>query len=174
MTAAVVVDKGQLESDAPVIDYLPEFRLYDDYATPHATPRDLLSHRAGLPGHYAMASGSWPNDRHSVLKGLRYLEPTAGFREKYQYGNLMCAVIGEQVERISGVGWEDYVTRHVFDPLGMKSTAVGGSLENAGGHGLVADPSAARRVGSPSERARRSHTPSPGRGARSASPRART
>ena len=52
MTSAalgMLVDEGKLRWDDRVIDHLPEFRLYDPYATRELTVRDLLLHRSGLP-----------------------------------------------------------------------------------------------------------------------------
>lgn len=46
-----LVRQGKLEWDKPVRDYLPDFRVGDDYTTLHATPRDLVTHRIGLPRH---------------------------------------------------------------------------------------------------------------------------
>ena len=48
---ALLVEEGKLEWDKPVIDYLPDFRLYDDYATTHLRVRDLVTHQSGLPRH---------------------------------------------------------------------------------------------------------------------------
>ncbi len=45
---AMLVDAGKLRWDDRVIDYLPQFQLYDAYVTREFTIRDLLSHRSGL------------------------------------------------------------------------------------------------------------------------------
>ena len=50
-TVCLLAQDGRLDLDAPVHDTWPTFRLADDYATLHVTPRDLLSHRTGLPRH---------------------------------------------------------------------------------------------------------------------------
>ena len=47
---AMLVDEGKLKWDDRVIDYIPDFQLYDPYATRETTVRDLLTHRTGLPG----------------------------------------------------------------------------------------------------------------------------
>ena len=46
-----MVDEGLVEWDAPLRNYLPEFRLSDPMATQLITPRDLVTHRSGLPRH---------------------------------------------------------------------------------------------------------------------------
>ena len=48
---ATLVRDGKLAWDKPVRDYLPDFKLYNDYATLNVTPRDLVTHRTGLPRH---------------------------------------------------------------------------------------------------------------------------
>ncbi len=47
---AILVDEGKLSWDDPVKQHIPEFQLSDPYATEKTTIRDLLTHRAGLPG----------------------------------------------------------------------------------------------------------------------------
>ena len=46
-----LVDEGKLDWDAPVRNYIPEFRMHDRVATELMTPRDLVTHRSGLPRH---------------------------------------------------------------------------------------------------------------------------
>ncbi len=48
---AIAVDDGKLDWDKPVREYLPWFQMYDPIATNLITPRDLASHRSGLPAH---------------------------------------------------------------------------------------------------------------------------
>lgn len=44
----ILVDDGKLKWDDKVIDYIPEFRLYNPYVTEEFTITDLLTHRSGL------------------------------------------------------------------------------------------------------------------------------
>src|SRR6476659_9670954 len=46
-----LVRQGKLDWDKPVREYLPDFRMNNEYATSHLTPRDLVTHRSGLPRH---------------------------------------------------------------------------------------------------------------------------
>ncbi|NIM49338.1 MAG: serine hydrolase, partial [Gemmatimonadales bacterium] len=52
MAVGMLVDDGKLDLDEPLVDRIPGFRLHDDYATMHASIRDLLSHRTGIPSHF--------------------------------------------------------------------------------------------------------------------------
>lgn len=123
-TAASVmqlVDEKKLDLDKPIINYLPDFKLYDDYATQHITTRDLLCHRSGLPRHDLAWYGS-DASREVLYNRLRYLEPTAELRETWQYQNLMYMTAGYLVGQINDESWEATVKRSIFEPLGMKAT----------------------------------------------------
>src|SRR5258706_10716220 len=75
----VLVDEGKLDWDKPVREYLPEFKMFDPFASEHMTPRDLVTHRSGLPRHDMM----WYNSAHTrqeMVERLRYLEPSKDFR----------------------------------------------------------------------------------------------
>jgi CubicO group peptidase (beta-lactamase class C family) len=117
----MLVDDGKLDLDTPLIEYLPDFRLYDDYATLHTTTRDLLCHRTGLPGYdvlWILSNGS----RDEYYHRLRFLKPTSGFREKFQYSNFMYMVAGILVGRLSGGSWEEFIADRIFKPLDMKNS----------------------------------------------------
>ena len=45
---ALLADEGKLDWEDKVIDYLPDFRMYDAWVTREFTIRDLLTHRSGL------------------------------------------------------------------------------------------------------------------------------
>ncbi|MFK7948391.1 MAG: serine hydrolase [Saprospiraceae bacterium] len=123
-TAAAVmqlVDEKKIDLDEPIITYLPDFKLYDNYATNHITARDLLSHRSGLPRHDFAWYGS-DASRTELYNRLRYLEPTAELRETWQYQNLMYMTAGYLVGQIEGESWEESLQRKILNPLEMTST----------------------------------------------------
>src|SRR6188768_1801102 len=105
-TLAILIDEGKLKWDDKVIDYIPEFRMYNSDVTEEFTIRDLLTHRSGL----GLGAGDlmfWPDSSDFTIKdiihNLRYLKPVSGFRTKYDYDNLMYIVAGEVVKRVSGM-----------------------------------------------------------------------
>lgn len=114
----LLVDSGDMAWDTPVRHYLPEFDLWDTYAARRITPRDLLCHRSGLPRHDAMWYRS-PLSRAELVARLKYLEPTAELRTRWQYQNLMYTTAGYLIERITGETWESFVESRIFAPLGM-------------------------------------------------------
>lgn len=122
----ILVDEKKLEWDDKVIDYIPEFRLYNTYVTEEITIRDLLSHRCGL-GLGAGDLMTFPalNDftKKDIIHNIRYLKPVSGFRAKYDYDNLMFIVAGEVVARVSKMTWEDFVETRIMKPLDMTGSA---------------------------------------------------
>ncbi|MEM6769060.1 MAG: serine hydrolase [Bacteroidota bacterium] len=118
---ALLVDEGKLEWDKPVREYMPDFRMYDDFATEEMTAVDLLTHQSGLPRHDLLWYLNGELTREDLYQRLRYLEPTKSFRSAWQYQNLMYMTAGILTERISGMSWEEYTRKNIFEPLGMTS-----------------------------------------------------
>lgn len=120
----MLVDQGKLAWDTPVKHYLPDFALFDQYATEKMTPRDLVSHRSGLPRHDLLWYGR-KFTRSELFDRLRYLEPNVSLREKWQYQNLMFVTAGILIERLASKRWEDLVREEIFSPLGMSHSLPG-------------------------------------------------
>jgi CubicO group peptidase (beta-lactamase class C family) len=114
-----LVDDGKLEWDKPVRTYIPWFRLYDQEAGERLTPRDLVTHRSGLPRHDAVWYNNLTATREDLVRRLAFLQPSADLRQKWQYNNLMFLTAGYLLETLTGRTWEDAVRALVFKPLGM-------------------------------------------------------
>lgn len=120
-TMGILVDEGKLEWDKPVRAYLPSFELSEPVASERVTPRDLITHRTGLPRHDHVWIRS-PLSRQEMFDRLRYLEFNRDLRQVYQYNNLMVMTAGYLVGTIAGSSWEDFARRRILDPLGMTET----------------------------------------------------
>jgi CubicO group peptidase (beta-lactamase class C family) len=121
LTAMMSVDEGKLSLDDSPKKYLPYFKLQDPEADAKITVRDLMTHSSGLNRtDLAWASGAFT--REEVIKIAGLAKPTAKFREKFLYQNVMYGAAGEVVAKVQNESWEKFVTRRVFKPLGMKST----------------------------------------------------
>jgi CubicO group peptidase (beta-lactamase class C family) len=128
-TAAAVgclVADGALGWDDRVIDHLPWFRLSDSWITRELTVRDLLCHRSGL----ATFAGDllWYGtdyDEDEVFRRAAKLPITKRFRSEFGYQNILYAVAGRVVEKVSGKGFGAFLAERFFHPLGMDGTALG-------------------------------------------------
>ena len=133
---ALLVEEGRIEWDAPVIRYLPWFRLADPYVTREITVRDLLVHRSGL----SLGAGDllwWPAstyNRHEIARRLQYLPLATSFRSHYAYDNVLYLVAGEVIEAVTGQSWEDFVTARILRRIGMTGSTVRHSDAEAGGN----------------------------------------
>ena len=117
----ILVDEGKLDWDKAVQEYIPAFKLKDEFASERMTPRDLVCHRSGLPRHDAM----WYNSsasRKELFERLQYLEPSKDFRALFQYQNLMFMTAGYLVGQIEGSTWEEFVQKRLLQPLAMEDS----------------------------------------------------
>lgn len=118
MCLGMLSDEGKLDWKKPVVEYMPDFKLYDEFASKEMTARDLVIHNSGLPRHDFLWYGS-SLSRQEMYQRLQYLEPSESFRTTFQYQNLMYMTAGILVEKLSGKTWEAFVKEHIFQPLGM-------------------------------------------------------
>lgn len=117
----ILQKEGKLDIDKPVHQYLPELEFHSNDLTNHVTIRDMMTHRTGLPRHdYSWYGSTVPRD--SLLFRIRYLEPSAALREKWQYNNFMFLAQGVVAEKLYGKKWEDIVREKIFQPLDMKNS----------------------------------------------------
>lgn len=140
MTAAVLarlVDQGKLAWDDPVVKYLPDFRMREDWVTREMQVRDLLIHNSGLPG----AAGDlmlWPEPnlftRADVIKAMAHLKPSYSFRTRYAYSNVQYIVAGEVAAAAGGAPYDVLVRQEIFKPLGMHRCQVGSWQRDAVGN----------------------------------------
>lgn len=121
LSVLISADDGKLSLDDSPKKYLPYFKMYDTEADSKITIRDLLSHNSGLNRtDLAFAVGTL--NREEVIRVAGLAQPTAKFREKFQYQNAMYTVAGEVAGKAEGTTWEKLVQKRIFKPLGMKSS----------------------------------------------------
>jgi CubicO group peptidase (beta-lactamase class C family) len=126
MALGILVDEGKIKWQDKVVDYIPEFRMYDPYVTANFTIVDLLTHRSGLglgAGDLMFFPAGSDFTIKDVMKSFQYQKPTSAFRTKYDYDNLLYMVAGELVGRVSGMNWATYVETKIMKPLGMTHSA---------------------------------------------------
>jgi len=119
---ARLADEGKMSWDQPVRTYIPWFKLSDQVITERITPRDLVTHRSGLPRHDLLWYNNYQATREELVRRLAYLQFTADLREKFQYNNLMFLTAGYLLEVLTGKTWEEAIRELVLNPLEMKRT----------------------------------------------------
>lgn len=149
-TTAVMMlfEQGQLDLDAPVTRYLPEFAAAcaddpDAGWRARVTVRMLLLHDSGLPAHrefFKDVRGAKPGakaqGKSAMLIGGRkphassdsilarvLAEPLV--REpgtQIEYSDLGFILLGEIIERLTGESLDEFARKNIFAPLGMNSS----------------------------------------------------
>jgi CubicO group peptidase (beta-lactamase class C family) len=105
-----------------------EARRYLDYLPYEGiTLRQIASHSAGLPNpvlgnffiHWQEKHAAF--DRDALIRGVVERNPKLRFPpgQRASYSNLGFALLGQVIERVSGMPYEQYVQTNVFEPLGL-------------------------------------------------------
>tara|TARA_R110002050_G_scaffold56512_3_gene127158 strand:- start:119582 stop:121246 length:1665 start_codon:yes stop_codon:yes gene_type:complete len=138
---AILVEQGKMNWEDRVIDYIPEFKMYNDYVTNNFNIQDLLTHRSGLglgAGDLMIFPDGSDFTIDDVLTSFQYFQPTSAFRTKFDYDNLLYLVAGELTARASGKTWETVVTEEILKPLQMNNSYA--SFRDAFKNGKIAMP----------------------------------
>jgi CubicO group peptidase (beta-lactamase class C family) len=130
----MLVDEGKVNVDDPVEKYLPEFRgqmLAVEQDGEHVllkkpvhpiTVKNILSHTSGLP---FMSRVEHQIDTLPLRQAvMSYALSPLKFQpdSKYEYSNAGINTAGRIVEVVSGMSYEQFMQKRLFDPLGMKDT----------------------------------------------------
>ncbi|HDY89570.1 MAG TPA: class A beta-lactamase-related serine hydrolase [bacterium] len=122
----ILIEKGAISLDDPVDKYLGSAHItaYEGEAR-NATIRRILSHTSGLPTHYHFyyedEDYPVPQMEEAVRRyGILVTEPG----EVYNYSNMGYGILDYIITTVSGTQYADFLQSEVFEPLGMKRTAV--------------------------------------------------
>lgn len=116
------VGKSRITWDTPIQQYLPWFRLNDEWVSKHVTLGDLYSHRSGLPDHAGDELEDLGYSRQEVLERLHEL-PLQPFRASYAYTNFGLTAAAEAVAAAAGMDWAALSEAVLYRPLGMTGTS---------------------------------------------------
>lgn len=124
LAARQLINKGALNENAPVEQYLPDFRSNYRGSRISITVGQLIHHLSGI----SKIDGGKPyifNAKYSLAEVagksmLHQLDNIPG--EVYEYSNMNYILLGRIIEVVSGIPYEKYVRENILDPLGMDST----------------------------------------------------
>jgi CubicO group peptidase (beta-lactamase class C family)/D-alanyl-D-alanine dipeptidase len=119
-----LVERGEVDLDAPVERYIPTFRPANSTGKP-ITLRQLMSHRSGLQREPAV--GNYFEDTEPTLAAtvasLNGRELVYAPETRTKYSNAGIAVVGYVLESLKGEPFAQYLPRSVLVPLGIEASA---------------------------------------------------
>lgn len=139
LAAMILWEEGKLQLDDPISLYLPEFanqRVFLDPSAPDMnqtrerqgdiTVADLMRHTSGLGSRSSaiyvaeqvrLRSITLEQMTHNAARVPLFEDPGTEFR----YG-LSATILGRLVEVVSGMPFDEFLQKRVFDPMGMTDT----------------------------------------------------
>ncbi|UFS70247.1 beta-lactamase family protein [Geomonas sp. RF6] len=118
----ILVDRGVIELDAPVVRYLPDFRMADGESYRDITVRMLLNHSSGLHGtHFRNILTIVPVFGYAA----HFQDALAAERLKHPPGEMAvyCSdgftLIELVVAAVTGQAYTQFVQKEILEPLGM-------------------------------------------------------
>jgi CubicO group peptidase (beta-lactamase class C family) len=125
MAALNLRDQGKLGLDDPVTKYLPEMRRVSlpTSDSPALTIRHLMTMSTGLPEDNPWGDRQMQIDNATLERfvsgGLSFSNAPG---QGYEYSNLGFVLLGKIVSKVSGMRFQDYITKQILLPLGMNNT----------------------------------------------------
>ena len=109
-----LAERGVIDLDKPLFEYLPFPNIAGDERSKVITARTVLTHRTGLPNWAFGGPGGWKGGEEIRLEfdpGTQHGYSGEGFN-----------YLGRVLEHITGTGLEELLQREVAQPMGMKQT----------------------------------------------------
>ena len=123
----LLLREGLLCLEDKITKYFPELTAYEG-----VTVRHLLTHTGGVPDYFDDADwfiNIWKEEHRvpgndEIIRFLceTELKPSFAPGEKLEYSNTGYNLLALLVERLSGVPYEAFLQKNIFEPAGMSST----------------------------------------------------
>jgi CubicO group peptidase (beta-lactamase class C family) len=117
-------EQGKLNYKDNVKKYIPDFP-YDSISIDN-----LLTHTSGLPDYFLLLQKHWDKSKfatnNDVLSLLIKHKPALLFKpnEHFSYSNTGYVILSILIEKISGLSYQNYLSKHIFLPIGLNQTTV--------------------------------------------------
>lgn len=125
MAIMKLLEVGKLQLSDPASKYIPELDSVR-YLTRDATPvtvYNLLTMSAGFPEDNPWGDRQLDDTDEELLAlikdGISFSNIPS---QEYEYSNLGYAILGHIVSRVSGMPYQQYITRNILAPLDMENT----------------------------------------------------
>ncbi len=122
----VLVERGLIDLDRPVNDYLGDAKLISHVGDPaEATVRRVLLHTAGLPSHHNIFFEDElvrPPEQDESIRRYGMIVDQPG--REFVYSNFGYGVLDRAISNVTGMSYAEFMEAEVFEPLGLTHTSV--------------------------------------------------
>ena len=126
-TAAAIMqlkEKSKLKLTDSVNAYFPDFPYKN------ITIRNLLNHTSGLPKYFWVAEHEWKENKPPTNKDLMEVLPISKAQRffkpgrNFDYSNTGYFVLASIIEKVTGISFNQYLQKNIFEPLNMRNSYV--------------------------------------------------
>ena len=118
-----MVERGKLDLDAPLVQYLPYFQM-DDERYRQITIRQALSHTSGMPDideieYVELVTHPEYDDgaAERFVRGLSDRKLIANPGERFSYSNIAYNVLGDLLAKVSAKSFESAMQEQILIPV---------------------------------------------------------
>jgi CubicO group peptidase (beta-lactamase class C family) len=129
-----LVNRGKVDLDAPVKQYIPSFQLKDKDASRQITVRHLLNQTSGIPSEVVIGKDLLNKSLEETVRLLKKVDLIHPVGSKFEYSNLNYVSLGLVVENVTGKPLSDYIQSEILTPLEMNNSFT--SITEAKKYGL--------------------------------------
>ncbi|WP_410770512.1 serine hydrolase domain-containing protein [Fontibacillus sp. BL9] len=121
------VEQGLLSTDTDINQYLKTYKV-PVFGKKPITLHDLMTHTSGLDqvlyNVVSLSEGKTVPASEFLRQYFSKQPPVREPGEQYDYNNINFGLVGNLIEQTSGQTLNDYLTEHIFKPLGMPSASL--------------------------------------------------
>jgi beta-lactamase class C len=126
--AGILAEKGIINLDEKVVDFLPEFKLQKNENTHNLTIRHLLSHTSGLIAHSYDNYAEIKFPMQKIIPLLSEAPISAVPGQKYDYQNVMFSLFDTILVKKLNNPFDTILHENLLSPFGMKDASTGFSM----------------------------------------------
>lgn len=116
-------EKGYLNIDNCIKDYIEDFHYKTRYDDEIITVRNLINHNSGFISDIIQ---NWYSNEpfERTIDYLKNEYTTSPPEYKFSYSNPGYNLLGIIIQNVSGLSYYDYLKENIFEPLNMKNTSI--------------------------------------------------
>ncbi|GAB5554324.1 MAG: hypothetical protein Sapg2KO_39150 [Saprospiraceae bacterium] len=119
-----LIEQGKIDLEEKLIHYLPYYTMADERYK-DITIKHMLTHTSGIPN---IDDYEWDKPQYDDGAAERYARSQKNFEldftpgEQYSYSNPAFDILCDVIAKTSGMTFEDYMKKNIFEPIGMKNS----------------------------------------------------